>query len=223
MSKESGQRIQAANPMHMLLLADNSGSLKGAPASAVTEAIRNWIIKLQMVSLGRKPYFKFSFIVFGSSSEVVAEAVDVNDVDAEAINIDGGGGTTNMAAALVQARELIERHAEAHHCPPFVFVFTDGSPSLDGKSSDEPHTLRAGTALKNASLPCGSPRIITLGFGSVNDSLMSTLASRPEFYKKVANAQELVQLLPSIGTPTQVGGRPSTVESMEERIAEQNI
>lgn len=223
MTRECTRRIQSANPMHMLLLADNSGSLRGAPAAAVTEAIRNWVVKLQMVSLGKKPYFKFSFVVFGSTSEVIAEAVNVNDVDSDAVDIDGNGGTTNLAAALADAIALVERHAEAHHCPPFVFVFTDGAPSLDGKTSDEASALATGTALKNLNLSCGSPRVVTLGFGKLNDAFMRALASRPEFYKRVANAQELIQLLPSVGTPTQIGGRPSTVGDMEEWIAEQNL
>jgi hypothetical protein len=171
-----------------------------------------------MVSLGKKPFFKFSFIVFGTSSDVFVEAADVNDIDPDKIVIDGEGGTTNLAAALEDARVLVEKHARPNHCPPFVFVFTDGCPSLDGNTSDEVNALSRGSALKSSALPSGSPRIVTLGFGDINDSFMARLATRPSFFKKVSNPDELIELLPSIGTPTQVDGRPPTVGSMETGI-----
>jgi uncharacterized protein YegL len=223
MASESRMRIQSANPMHMLLLADNSGSLEGEPAAQVTKAIKNWILKMQMVSLGKKPYFKFSFVTFGDRSQVVAEAVKINDVDSEVVCIRGDGGGTNMIAALTDARLLVQRHVKPEDCPPFVFLFSDGVPLTDGRTPDVPHTLAAAAALKSIALPNGSPRLVTLGFGKVDDAFMARLASRPDFYKKVSSPQDLVSLLPDIGTPTQVGGKPASVESMEAKIAEQNI
>jgi hypothetical protein len=176
-----------------------------------------------MVSLGKKPYFKFSFITFGDRSQVVAEAVNINDVDAEVVSIRGDGGGTNMIAALTDARQLVLRHAKPADCPPFAFLFSDGVPLTDGRTPDVPNTLAAAAALKNIVLPTGSPRLVTLGFGKVDDAFMGQLASRPDFYKKVSTPQDLTSLLPDIGTPTQIGGKPASVESMEARIAEQNI
>src|SRR5580658_2007633 len=128
MSNQASTRIQSANPMHIVLLADNSGSLQGQPAKDVTEAVQTWILELQQATRGKKEYFKFSFITFGSSSEVIAAAVNVNDVDAATVVIDGNGGSTNMSAALIDARAVVTRSAAPHHCPPFVFLYTDGQP-----------------------------------------------------------------------------------------------
>lgn len=216
MSNQKSTRIQSSNPMHIVLLADNSGSLEGQPARDVTEAIQNWIYELQQVTRGKKEYFKFSFITFGSSADVIASGVNVNDVDAATVIIDGGGGTTNMAEALLTARTVIAQNAASHHCPPFVFLYTDGHPD------DANAALVAASQLKTLNLSCGAPRIIALGFGTANDDLLRKIATSSEFYKRVANSQALMRLLPAIGTPTQRAGG-STVADFERQIAEANI
>jgi uncharacterized protein YegL len=216
MSNHASTRIQTANPMHIVLLADNSGSLEGAPARDVTEAVQNWIYELQQATRGKKEYFKFSFITFGSASEVVAAAANVNDVDAATVVIDGGGGSTNMSAAFADASAVVARTAAPHHCPPFVFLYTDGHPD------DPAAALTAASALKGMSLPCGAPRVVALGFGTANDAFLRQVATSPEFYKRVANSQDLMRLLPAIGTPTQRAGG-GTVADFERQIAEMNI
>ena len=212
----SSLRIQSANPMHIVLLADNSGSMAGPPAAQITEGVQNWIYELQMKTRGTRPYFSFSLVLFGSSSEIVADAVGINDVDPAAIVIDGQGGTTNLTLALVDAAGLVQRHAQAHHCPPFVFLYTDGNPD------DVNAALAAADRLKRTPLPCGAARLVTLGFGTVNDQLLQRLATSPEFYKRVSNSEELSRLLPAIGTPTQKAGGGTVIE-FERQIAETNI
>lgn len=216
MPSQANLRIQSANPMHIVLLADNSGSLHGDPAVEITEAVQNWIYELQQATRGKKEYFKFSFITFGSSSEVIVAGVNVNEVDAATVVIDGQGGSTNMSAALLDARDVVAQSAAPHHCPPFVFLYTDGNPD------DANGALAAASTLKSLSLPCGAPRIVALGFGSVNDAFLRQVATSPEFYKRVANSQELMRLLPAIGTPTQRSGG-TTVADFERQIAEANI
>jgi uncharacterized protein YegL len=216
MANQANLRIQTANPMHIVLLADNSGSLQGQPAADVSEAVQNWIYELQQATRGRKEYFRFSFITFGSASEIVAAAVNVNDVDAATVVIDGNGGSTNMAAALDDAGDVIQRNAAPHHCPPFVFLYTDGNPDDAGAA------LSTAGRLKGLALPCGSPRIVALGFGSANDAFLRQVATSPEFYKRVTSSQDLMRLLPAIGTPTQRAGG-STVADFERQIAETNI
>lgn len=216
MPSQASTRIQSANPMHIVLLADNSGSLQGQPAKDVSDAVQNWIYELQQSTRGKKEYFKFSFITFGSSSEVIAAAVNVNDVDASTVIIDGNGGSTNMSAALADARAVITQNAAPHHCPPFVFLYTDGHPD------DPTAALDAASDLKGTSLACGAPRVVALGFGSVNDAFLRQVATSPEFYKRVSSSQELMRLLPAIGTPTQRAGG-GTVADFERQIAETNI
>jgi uncharacterized protein YegL len=213
---QANLRIQSANPMHIVLLADNSRSMRGQPAMDATEAVQDWILELQGVTRGKKEYFKFSFITFGSSSEVIASAVNINDVDAATVIVDGNGGSTNMYAALVDACDVIARIAAPHHCPPFVFLFTDGNPD------DASAALTEASKLKSLSLPCGSPRIVTLGFGSANDGFLRQVATSPEFYKRVANSRDLVHFLPAIGTPVNRAGG-ATVGDFERQIAESVI
>lgn len=216
MPSHTSIRIQGSNPMHMVLLADNSGSLEGRPAADVTEAVQNWIYELQQATRGKKEYFKFSLIRFGSLVEIIAGCVNVNDVDAATVIIDGQGGSTNMSDALTAALGVITEHAAPNHCPPFVFLYTDGHPDDAGA------TLAASKQLKDVSLPCGTPRVVALGFGEANDELLRKIATSPEFYKRVASSQDLMRLLPAIGTPTQKAGG-GTVGDFERQISEANI
>ena len=98
--------------------------------------------------------------------------------------------------------------ATAEHCPPVVFLFTDGKPT-DENGHETPLATNAALAeaqaLKAAPLVCGSPFIVTLGFGEASDAFLSQVASTPGLYRKLKSAQELIALLPDIGTPT-VGG-----------------
>lgn len=215
-SSEANIRIQTGHPMHIVLVADDSGSMAGPPAQKATEAIRTWILELQQVTRGQKEYFKFSLIAFGSSSEVIAVGVNVNEIDADTVVVNGNSGSTNMAAALADARDAVIQTAAPHHCPPFVFLYTDGHPD------DATAALEAAEALKATNLPCGCPRLVSFGIGSVNDQLLRQMATSPEFYKHVDDPQALIRLLPAIGTPTQRAG-VCTVNDFERHIAEMNI
>ena len=116
-----------------------------------------------------------------------------------------------MAEALGLARAILERDgAQSGWCPPFVFVFSDGRPTnAEGYPTDdaEQAALREAELLKQATLACGSPFIVTLGFGKAKASFMRSLASSEALYIALPNAQALVQLLPAIGTPTVDGTR----------------
>jgi hypothetical protein len=106
-----------------------------------------------------------------------------------------------------------------------VFLFTDGAPTLDGVTDDSPDALAAANALAGLHLSCGTPRVVAIGIGEhVNHTFMRDVASSPDFYKQIKSVRELITLLPSIGTPSQVGGKAATVEGLEKGIrGEQNI
>lgn len=219
MSQDGKKRIQGTSPMHIVLIADDSESMEGAPAASVTEAIQEWILQLQQATRGKQPYFRFSLITFGTSADVVVEARSINDIDGSQLVIDGTSGSTNLTDALHQTRDILIRdQATSSHCPPFVFIYTDGH------ADDPREALQAAAQLKDAALPCGAPRVVTLGFGSVNDTFLKQVATSPEFYKRVPSADSLVRLLPAIGTPTRRGGN-GTVADFERQIsqAETNI
>lgn len=218
-------QIQSAHPMHIVLIADDSRSLRGEPAQKVTEAIRAWLLELQTSARGKKEWFLFSLITFGTSPNLIVEAVSLNHVDAGKITIVGRSGTTNMAAALDLARSVIERAALPHHCPPFAFIYTDGRPYTDAPDVDDVDaTLTAADSLKHLALPVDweasgmtSPRLVTLGFGNVDDKLMRKIATCPKFYKRFHTADDLIESLPRLGTPTTRYGK-ATVKSYERQI-----
>jgi len=203
------KRITGKSPMHMVLVADDSGSMKGDAAQAATKAIHAWVNELYVATRGKKPYFRFSLVSYGSAPNIVAEALDVRDVDVKPFVLDGSSGRTNLVAALAAVRQIVMRDgATEEHCPPVVFLFTDGKPT-DENGHDTAAAAQAALAeahaLKTVPLPCGSPYIVALGFGDASDTFLREVASTPQLYHRLPNAQALIALLPDIGTPT-VGG-----------------
>lgn len=203
------KRITSKSPMHMVLVADDSGSMQGEPAAAATKAIHAWVNELYVATRGKKPYFRFSLVSYGSAPTIVAEALDVRDVEVKPFVLDGTSGRTNLIDALAAVRQILARDgATEEHCPPVVFLFTDGRPT-DEQGTATPAvasaTIAEAQALKAMPLPCGSPFIVALGFGEASDTLLQQLASTPALYHRLPSAQALIALLPDIGTPT-VGG-----------------
>ena len=186
-----------------------------------TKALQAWVNELYVATRGTMPYFRFSLVCFGTEAKVIADNVSVLEVDVSDFILAGNSGSTNLAAALSSVRDILLRDgAAASHCPPFVFVFTDGRPTDNhGRPTEEAMraALDAAAGLKVLPLACGSPFLIPLGYGEVNDSFMSQLATKPTLYHRLPNMAALIKLLPSIGTPTVEGG--GDVASFLEQIS----
>lgn len=228
MNESLAKRITRQSPIHIVLVADDSKSMAGDSAAAATKALQLWLNELCVAARGKMPYFRVSLVIFGSDAAILsdrdnkfrAENMDVLDVDLSGFSLNGTSGTTNLAAALRLVREILLRDgATASWCPPFVFVFTDGQPT-DAGGHPTPEAVQAAldeaARLKLLSLPNGSPFLVALGFGDAKDDFMRQLASKPSLYHRLPNAQALVNLLPSIGTPT-VEGR-GTIAGFVEQI-----
>lgn len=204
-------RVTSRNPWHMVLVLDDSGSMSGAGCQAVNEAMKELIDALITASMGQKPYFKVSVVSFGSSFNTLVEAVPETDLDESVVaNFQGNSGTTNAAAALDEAARILSANpGEETDFEPFVFFFSDGHP--DNASTAQ----QAADSIKSMSLPSGTPRVVTLGFGSTDDGFMGSVANNSELYKKMNAPQDIIKLLPAIGTiGTQAGG----AEDVEEAI-----
>lgn len=204
-------RITSQNPWHMVLVLDDSGSMSGQPSQDVNEAIKVLIDELLTASMGNKPYFRVSVISFGSNYHTLAEAVPETDLEESVVaNFQGSSGTTNAAAALDEAARILSNNpGQENDFEPFVFFLSDGQP--DNAST----ALQAADKIKGLSLPSGTPRIVTLGFGSVDDGFMSKIANNSELYKKMNSSKDIVNLLPAIGTiGTQAGGAQDVEEAI---------
>lgn len=203
-------RVTSKNPWHIVLVLDDSGSMSGQECADLNEAIKELVDALVTASMGQKPYFKVSVISFGSNCQTLAEAVTENDLDENVIaNFSGDSGSTNAAVALDEAARILRKYpGEETDFEPFVFFLSDGHPD------NAPQALQAADTIKNMALPSGTPRLVTLGFGSVDHDFMGAVAKNSELYKKMNSSKDIVQLLPAIGTMTQAGG----AENVEEAI-----
>lgn len=204
-------RVTSQNPWHMVLVLDDSGSMSGQPSRDLNEAIKELIDALLTASMGQKPYFRVSVISFGSNYHTLAEAVPEADLEESVVaNFQGNSGSTNAAAALDEAARILSNNpGQETDFEPFVFFLSDGHP--DNAST----ALQAAAKIKSLSLPCGTPRIVTLGFGSVDDDFMGNIANNSELYKKMNSSKDIVNLLPAIGTiGTQAGGAQDVEEAI---------
>lgn len=204
-------RVTSQNPWHMVLVLDDSGSMSGQPSQDLNEAIKELIDALLTASMGQKPYFRVSVVSFGSNYHTLAEAVPETDLEESVVaNFQGNSGSTNAAAALDEAARILSNNpGQESDFEPFVFFLSDGNP--DNAST----ALQAADKIKSLSLPSGTPRIVTLGFGSVDDGFMGKIANNSELYKKMNSSKDIVNLLPAIGTiGTQAGGAQDVEEAI---------
>src|SRR4051794_40531632 len=92
----TNKRISRASPMHIVLLADDSGSMKAAPpgqtrsaAALASVGIREWVASLQAKTQFKKPYFFFTLIVFDDNAEIISQAADVNSLNLDTFDLKG--------------------------------------------------------------------------------------------------------------------------------------
>lgn len=205
-------RVTSQNPWHIILLLDDSGSMSGGACNDVNDAIMELVDTLVTISMGQKPYFKVSIVSFGSGIETLAEALVETDIEESKVaQFKGDSGSTNAAAALDEAKRILMKHPGVEEdFEPFVFFLSDGYPD------NESTAIQSAESIKALSLPSGTPRIVTLGFGNqVNDGFMEEVASNKELYKKMNDSKDIIKLLPAVGTiGTQAGGAKDVEEEI---------
>ncbi|MDX6406860.1 MAG: molecular chaperone DnaK [Blastocatellia bacterium] len=204
-------RVNSMSPWHIVLVLDDSGSMIGSPADEVNNAVTAMIDELKLMTSGMKPYFKLSVITFGTRPELVCEAVSEQAVDMnKAASLKGDSGSTNAEAALEEAYQLLRKNpGAATDFTPYIFFLSDGAPD------DVDAALAAGDKLKKMSIAAGTPKLVTIGFGPVNDDFMQKLASNTEMYKKLQDYRQIVKIFPAIGTIAQTA---TGTEGMDQAI-----
>ena len=141
----ASRSARQSRPQLVCVLADNSGSMRGAKAQAATEGIREMVWECQ--SKGprgpERSYFQLVLIQFGCRAELVYDAMPVRQIDADTIEVRGNGGGTNITEALeltyqglVPYMGNLQSHPErAEHPLPLVLLFSDGH---NGHGKPEP-------------------------------------------------------------------------------------
>lgn len=213
-------RVTSASPWHIVLVLDDSGSMSDKPAADLNQAVGGMISELQVISQGRKPWFRVSVIAFGSRPRVLAEFQSEQQIDVASVTtFNGSSGGTDMAAALAEAADLLRRNpGQATDFTPYVFLMSDGAPD-DPASAEE-----AARQLKQLNIAAGTPRLITVGFGAVVDALMRRLASQSELYIKCRSSHDLTNLFPVIGsTVATVTGGVQAVDEAIKQAADESV
>jgi uncharacterized protein YegL len=208
-------RVESRHPWHVAFVIDDSASMAGNDgAKSVNEAMDILIEEMRSLSQGMRPYFKISVVSFGSAAQNLEVVKTEMEIDKDRLTrFDASSGSTNAAAALDHVYNILTANPGAPtDFEPFVFFLSDGAPD------NEAMALTAGQRIKDLSLASGRPRIVTIGFGDVNDAFMKQLASNPELYVRLPNAQAVTKVLPPIGTYKGSSG----AEGVEAEIAKAN-
>lgn len=211
-------RVTSKSPWHIVLVLDDSGSMTAksgtgntAACEDLNEAIRELIDALTTASMGQKPYFRVTVISFGSNYQTLAEYVSETDLDENTVaSFTGSSGSTNVGAAFEEVERIFKKYPGVNSdFEPFVFFLSDGYPDNANAALD------AVDKVKKIDIAAGSPRIVSLGFGDVDEGFMQKLASNSELYKKLDSSQEIIKLLPAIGT---IGTQAAGAEDVETAI-----
>jgi uncharacterized protein YegL len=207
-------RVTSKNPLQVVLIADDSGSMSGEPAQKVTEGLQDFIAKLQSFGRGEKSYFRIFFVTFGDQPKVVHEFADVFKVTADSFQVTGNSGSTNMDVALEWVATKMEQHRPQSELDPapLVIFWSDGQ-----NTGGDP--LPAVQRIRSLQCPCGrTPLLITCGFGGADGKLLESMATSPEHFKPFQSAQELEAFLGNVGTLVTTAGK--SMDQVREEIKE---
>jgi len=118
---------------HLCLLVDTSGSMMGEPIHNLNTAVNSLIKSLQLLS-GKKVNVDLSILSFGSSVNVIFDAVPIEE--AHNIKLIASGGTM-MGEGLDRAIDLIDKRKRYYknfgipYYKPMLVLITDGIPNDD--------------------------------------------------------------------------------------------
>jgi len=113
-----------------VLLLDTSGSMKGAPISALNEGLRSFRDDLIKDALASKRV-EVAVVTFDSDVRVVQDFVTADQFEPPIL---AAQGYTHMGAAVHQALDMIQTRKEQYkangivYYRPWVFMITDGEP-----------------------------------------------------------------------------------------------
>ena len=172
---------------HVVLVADTSGSMTGAPLAALKQGLRTLVDGLP---LGADPSFRVGVIAFNQDARPVLELSD--DAAAMAAAIDGltAGGGTCIECGLVAAAAMLDAGRPAPGVED-VLLFSDGATATSCRAvTESAATLRAaGATLHTVCLTANGC-----------DSACLRAAASPGHDRVAARTSEIAPALDLVGT-----------------------
>lgn len=98
----------------VVVIADNSGSMRGKKAAAAVDGIQKMVVECQARTGSGRSAFRVLLIIFGSETWIHPQCklTPVMEVVPENISFTGDGGQTNMNGALELAYDQIVDYLE---------------------------------------------------------------------------------------------------------------
>ena len=129
--------ITKERALPIFILADVSGSMRGAKIQAVNKAIQDMVATLRNVD-DIRGVFKLSIITFGGENEVVVQQppTDIKDIQVTELS---AKGKTPLGAAIRKLTKIIEDKelVKSRDFQPTIVLLSDGSPTdYDGKNQN---------------------------------------------------------------------------------------
>lgn len=113
-----------------VLLLDTSGSMQGAPISALNEGLKRFVDDLSKDTLATRRV-EVAIVTFDNDVRVLEDFVPVDQLTPPVLSAQG---VTRMAAAINKALDLVEARKSQYRANgiayyrPWVFLITDGEP-----------------------------------------------------------------------------------------------
>lgn len=152
----------------VVVIGDNSGSMRGQKAEAAVEGVRQMINECQSRSGSEQSLYRVLLILFGNEATIYpnCERTPVLEIASEEITFHGDAGGTNLRAALELAYEqisdyLVEIAEHPHknkHPLPLLILYSDGH---NGDNFGRPEA--AAKKLKELTYDSESILIVTAG------------------------------------------------------------
>ena len=159
--------LQAGAALDLCVVVDRSGSMGGAPMANLKEALSEFIHNARTGTA-------MSLVAFDNSASCLTELTTDQAALLNTVNGLGTGGGTEITAGIRAGIQALEAAASSR----IMLLMTDGQSSVDFNIVDEAAHMGI--------------TIHTIGFGSVNDSLLEEIAERTGGqYVKADSSSEL--------------------------------
>lgn len=204
-------RATRENPWHIVLVLDDSESMRGDGARFLNEGLAGMTEEMRLLNKGKFDRIFLSAIKFGSDTTVLFEHQPETQINVDVLaGFQGNSGNTAMDRALHLAADILERHpGKPTDFEPYVFVFTDGLPNSESLAE------AAADRVRSLTLPAGKPRIACIGCGAaVQTTFLDKIASNELTSVHLVNPAAISQFFTVVGSKTSTSGGADAIDRM---------